>query len=1108
MSFFLRQLMNSLGTFFRTIRAFFVRRFTGVTAKFRQFTNFSRNATKAATASVQGAAAAMKKPSAREDYIETQRLFISKSFLVLLAVGLVAVVLLAIFVVWPFLLSHFFTARFWQEDKRVPDWTGRVIVYADKAKRVPLYSGRLEKGVLQGDGKEYDQDGLLAYEGPFVDGLRSGKGACYQGGVLVYEGQLLAGVYEGSGRLFQEGELVYEGAFSGGEANGAGAAYADGALIYQGNFQDGLYQGAGEAFYPSGAVAYRGSFSQGAYEGEGTSYREDGSTLYKGGFTAGLYEGEGTLYLDGNQRIQAEFSGGTPAGTIQWYRSGRLWYDGESDDLTPDGFGTIYAKSGKAVYAGEMDGGTLDGAWLLTLAAEDLRAAFGEAAVTETDGVDGFYIVNEDLGLTALCSYQQGEETPQVYQLWLDPQAGTAGEGLLPWKNMAEAELWALEGREETPEASVERGAILQPDGVVSGDWLQNWYGYGTYTCTLLRGDGAEAPARLIWRRGGEMPAGSEAPVDESLAQAQEKLDALLDVLDALGTQTIPAAPSSGGFGSSGSAGSGSGGAGSGGSDAQPGGSSGGPDDSSSGGAGGDGAGSGGSDAQPGGSDSGSSSGDGPDDGSASGDSAGDDGTGSASGDSAGDGGTGSGDSAGGDGAGSGGSDAQSGGSGSGSDADDSASGGSAGGGGTGSGSGGSDAQPGGSGGGSDSGSGSGSGSGGSAGDGGTGSGSDSSDTQPGGSGSGGGSSSGSSGGTGGGGTGSGGSDTQSGGSGSGSASGGSGGTGSSGGQTGSGGGSAAGTSGAPVDVPSLLRAVDTPKDAHDLMNALIDHYVYDQALVALEAARPLDEETLEEQTALLERGQTTQEAIDALQDKVDARDRQIYQYQVLRKEAEYTAQTLTGQSIADLDLSAVLWLMDAREIDAAALYTDAEAYTLAVAEDPSTVDTDQLALDIKRQVLDLTVAYDNVEAARHTLERTRSALEQSTQLYAKGSLERSALYDAQGAVSDAAAAMIQTAGAFTSQFNRLNYLSGGWVGQRYGWFADPFQELRDKAIQSAQESAAAKRQEDEATQAAAQRQEERVQGLEDAVAELKDAAKQAESAAEQPQPEGVVEAA
>ena len=67
MSFFLRQLMNSLGTFFRTIRAFFVRRFTGVTAKFRQFTNFSRNATKAATASVQGAAAAMKKPSARED---------------------------------------------------------------------------------------------------------------------------------------------------------------------------------------------------------------------------------------------------------------------------------------------------------------------------------------------------------------------------------------------------------------------------------------------------------------------------------------------------------------------------------------------------------------------------------------------------------------------------------------------------------------------------------------------------------------------------------------------------------------------------------------------------------------------------------------------------------------------------------------------------------------------------------------------------------------------------------------------------------------------------------------------------------------------------------
>ena len=94
MSYLLRQLFNSFGIFFRTIRAFFTRKLVGIGAYFRRITNFSRHATKVASASFQGAAAAVKKPTRREDYIETRRLFISKSFLILLAVGLVLAVLL------------------------------------------------------------------------------------------------------------------------------------------------------------------------------------------------------------------------------------------------------------------------------------------------------------------------------------------------------------------------------------------------------------------------------------------------------------------------------------------------------------------------------------------------------------------------------------------------------------------------------------------------------------------------------------------------------------------------------------------------------------------------------------------------------------------------------------------------------------------------------------------------------------------------------------------------------------------------------------------------------------------------------------------------------
>ena len=115
LSYLLRQLTNSFGIFFRTIRAFFTRKLVGVWSYLRRITNFSRQATKVASASLQGAAAAVKKPTRREDYIETRRLFISKSFLILLAIGVVLLALLIYFVIWPFLLRTFFTARLWQD---------------------------------------------------------------------------------------------------------------------------------------------------------------------------------------------------------------------------------------------------------------------------------------------------------------------------------------------------------------------------------------------------------------------------------------------------------------------------------------------------------------------------------------------------------------------------------------------------------------------------------------------------------------------------------------------------------------------------------------------------------------------------------------------------------------------------------------------------------------------------------------------------------------------------------------------------------------------------------------------------------------------------------
>ena len=506
LSYLLRQLTNSFGIFFRTIRAFFTRKLVGAWSYLRRITNFSRQATRVATTSFQGAATVIKKPTKREDYIETQYLFISKSFLLMLAVGAIAAVLLAYFVVWPFLLSRFLVARFYQEDRKLSDWSGRVIVYQDEERRIPLYQGTLQEGRLEGLATEYDEDGLLIYEGDFSDGVRSGEGSLYEAGILVYTGQ-----------------------FSGGVPNGTGTAYADGVKCYQGDFVDGLYEGEGVTYHPNGNRAYVGSFAAGLFEGEGTEYTDDKQMRYKGSFAQGLYDGNGTVHLDDGSQIRAEFTAGVTNGVIQWYQKGRLWYDGGADNLAPDGFGTLYAENGKAVYTGQFDRGTLDGAWLLSLTAEALREAFAEAPLAESDSDEGFLVTNETIGLTALCSYQQEETASEVYRLWFSPEADSPWAALLPWESGSEAALWAVEGQPSEPQESLFEAPFLQPDGTDSESCFQRQYLCEDFVCTLLSRSAQTPPFEVYWGKDAQ----PVVPPDDATSDAVgERLDTLLLMLN------------------------------------------------------------------------------------------------------------------------------------------------------------------------------------------------------------------------------------------------------------------------------------------------------------------------------------------------------------------------------------------------------------------------------------------------------------------------------------------------------------------------------------------------------------------------------------------------
>lgn len=503
LSHLLTQLLRSFGIFFRTIRAFFTRRLVGLWARLKRLTNFSRQATKVAADSLQSAAAIAKKPTSRGDYVETGRLFISKKFLLTIAVGIIVLALLAYFVAWPFILSHFFTAHFYVEDSRIDNWTGRVVVYSDEAKTIPLYEGRLEDGLLQGQGKEYDETGLLTYEGAFVDGQHEGKGTAYEAGILLYEGDFAAGVYEGQGTLYQDGVLLYEGSFSGGVQSGEGTEY-----------------------YGSGSVRYKGVFADGLYEGQGTEYDEQGAKVYEGSFSQGLYSGEGSLYPAENERIDATFAEGEPDGAIQWYKSDKLYYDGEADGITPSGFGTLYTQSGKTAYVGQMANGTVDGTWLVTLTADEFREALGESSTIDYDDVNGgFVIYSPSIGLSALCSYQTADSDPAVHTVYLSAPRESRF-ALLPGQDGVSLTDW--------PNPTVSTRRYSETDGVNLDS--------GTYSSEVYELDGCRAEVLrkndeavlLSWALTSAMPDSDVTSTSQEAQAAEEEQKQLEEFLESL----------------------------------------------------------------------------------------------------------------------------------------------------------------------------------------------------------------------------------------------------------------------------------------------------------------------------------------------------------------------------------------------------------------------------------------------------------------------------------------------------------------------------------------------------------------------------------------------
>ncbi len=552
----IRRLIAAGGVVFRTIRAYFARIIQNGSARFRNATSLTRQASKLTPGLLKKVTDVGKKPTKREDYIETQQLFIAKSLIILLVVGIVVGAMLIYFVIWPWLVRMFFTAKFWYQDPKTETYSGKVILFYDEEKENRMFKGRLREGAIQGKGEAYDENGLLLYVGDYVDGLYSGQGELYEAGSLIYKGGFEGGRFQGQGLAYENGELVYEGNFSGGMYSGQGRKFENGNVHYEGSFDQGLYHGEGSLYTSSGELKYEGEFSLGLRSGEGTEYLH-GKRLYKGQFEDDLYNGEGVLYdeevgvryrgsfLDGvysgsgvltlnsGATIQAEFEQGNPIGTASCFLDGKLYYEGSMRQMVPAGTGTLYNSSGEAMYTGPMEYGVIDGGKLLGTSAADLRDMLTESEEQTYD--QGFVIACEALGFAAFCSYAQEDADAQVYAVYLSVPQDNRALASLMWPSTDDFEVLTLD--DVVPPERAEGGNaatdFLIPSPVDLGQraWCQPFL-WEDHTLNLWCISEEDPVVLAEWRQGEQIPV--TEPEEEGTITSEQRVDALIDQLGIL----------------------------------------------------------------------------------------------------------------------------------------------------------------------------------------------------------------------------------------------------------------------------------------------------------------------------------------------------------------------------------------------------------------------------------------------------------------------------------------------------------------------------------------------------------------------------------------------
>ena len=448
-AYLLHELIVGFGAGMRSVKAYLMRGVLNIWTKMRQATQVARGTTRVLSKATKNISQVGQKPTQRSDFVETKRLFISKMFIFRAIFLLILAISVSYFVLYPLVMRYFFTARMDTRNSRLLNYNGKVIVYYDEKKTIPFYEGSLKDGLLQGEGKQYDADGILVYKGEFLDGKRSGEGEEYEDGELIYRGEFADGVYSGRGEEYRKGLLICSGTYENGKLDGNDCSlyYPNGRMSYRGAFVAGEQTGEGISYADNGMQTYAGTFQRGSWQGEGTAYDENGEPCYTGEFKNNRYEGSGKLYLEEDFRLEGNFIQGIQNGDALISHNGVVYYEGTAVKQQPNGQGTIYNELGNVLYSGTMRGGIIDGRTLLGKSLDAVTEMLGDVRLTVEDREDGILLCSEELGVSAFFSYvKDADAAPNAYDiLFFRVPEGDAALQRLLWSFTDDVDTWRNE---------------------------------------------------------------------------------------------------------------------------------------------------------------------------------------------------------------------------------------------------------------------------------------------------------------------------------------------------------------------------------------------------------------------------------------------------------------------------------------------------------------------------------------------------------------------------------------------------------------------------------------------------------------------------------------